>query len=92
MKDIQEIVKKVANRYSVEYNSSLSGPKIKDKDGNITSLSTTDLEKLFYNQNSNNKTWHQINSVQKASIKKSRMKFQETTIEYNAKDLSVMPY
>lgn len=47
MKDIQEIVRKVADRYGVEYDSCSSGPKVKYKDGTIKAFDNPDLKKLF---------------------------------------------
>ena len=91
MKDIQEIVKKVANRYNVEYDPSSSGPKVKHKDGSIKSLDISDFENLFYKPEDNN-NWHQINSVQGTHIRKSRMQFGKATNQYSAEELAVMSY
>lgn len=47
MKDIQEIVKKVADRYNAEYDPNLFGPKVRYKDETIKQLDIFELEKLF---------------------------------------------
>lgn len=92
MKDIQDIVKKVANRYNVEYDPSSSGPKVRSKDGDIKSLDISDLEKLFSKSSNDNRNWYRIDSIQRTHIKKARMKFEENNNEYSVEELAVMSY
>lgn len=50
MKNIKEIVKRVAKRYDVEYDENSKSPKIRLKDGTIKELSLEDLEKVFVDE------------------------------------------
>lgn len=90
MKNIQEIVKKVANRYDVEYDPHPSGPKVRDSDGTIKSLDISEMKKLFPKPSNDNKQWHQVDAKQEAKMKKTRVTFEENTTEYSIEELAVM--
>lgn len=92
MKDIKEIVKTVANRYSVEYDPNSAGPKVKYKDGTIKFSDVSELEKLFPKTINDNNEWYKMNNVKGTNVKKVRMEFQDKSNEYSIDELAIMAY
>ena len=46
-KNLNDIIKKTAVRYGLDYDERGSGHNIKDKDGNITPLKKEDIQNMF---------------------------------------------
>lgn len=47
MKDLKSIVKKIADRYGVDYDENSSGPKIKRGDGTVEELDSSKRDGIF---------------------------------------------
>ena len=92
MKDIQEIIKKVADRYDVEYDQNSLVPKVRYEDGNIRNLDITEIQKIFSKSILEDNNWHQISSLKSSQIKRNRMELQEDKYEYSFEELTVMAY